>query len=232
MPVLLRRLVLVPLQCHMDGCGNVDARSYVSRFDARYGLFACAECFALHQSAIEGAVRSAQPNSLCAFADEDRVPLRITRTSGDEEMWVPIDDRVWAARFDSPERAPLFLDAKRGALVLMMSADGVFFRHHELAVLRAGNPSWHPTLDLRSETLLGADHLARWRAEWRRHALPVLPRRSVRVSGAGVRACSICLSESRDVYARTVCGHVFHALCLAKWLAVRDSCPECRSAFT
>jgi hypothetical protein len=220
------------MHCHFDGCTRADALSYVSPFDVRYGLFACAECFALHQSAIESAIRSAQPNSLRALGDGDRVPLRITRTSGAEEVWVPIDDRVWAARFESPERAPLVLDAKRGALVLMMSADSVFFRHHELSALCADNAGWHPTLDLRSETALGAEHLARWRAEWERHALPVLPRRSARVGGTDVRACSICLSASRDVFVKTACGHVFHASCLGKWSAVRDSCPVCRSAFT
>lgn len=38
--------------------------------------------------------------------------------------------------------------------------------------------------------------------------------------------CAICYSEMKTASV-TPCGHLFHGLCLRKWLYVKDSCPMC-----
>ncbi|GER52506.1 RING/U-box superfamily protein [Striga asiatica] len=43
--------------------------------------------------------------------------------------------------------------------------------------------------------------------------------------------CTICLSEfaaGERVKVLDKCGHGFHAQCIRRWLAARDSCPTCR----
>ena len=44
-------------------------------------------------------------------------------------------------------------------------------------------------------------------------------------------ACSICLADFRpreDILCRLPCGHLFHRACLADWLFIKPSCPNCR----
>jgi hypothetical protein len=40
--------------------------------------------------------------------------------------------------------------------------------------------------------------------------------------------CAICYTEMKTAYV-TPCSHLFHALCLKKWLYVQDRCPLCSS---
>lgn len=50
-------------------------------------------------------------------------------------------------------------------------------------------------------------------------------------SGGGVRGCVICLSEDStagQLLCHLPCDHVFHRVCVGKWLRVQDSCPTCR----
>ena len=50
-------------------------------------------------------------------------------------------------------------------------------------------------------------------------------------SGGGVRGCVICLSEENtagQLLCHLPCHHVFHRVCVGKWLRVQDSCPTCR----
>ncbi|KAI9577671.1 natterin-4-like [Glossina fuscipes] len=45
--------------------------------------------------------------------------------------------------------------------------------------------------------------------------------------------CAICSEYFRkndNIYATTVCGHVFHHQCLYRWLAISNTCPQCRSS--
>ncbi|XP_021892310.1 E3 ubiquitin-protein ligase RNF43-like [Carica papaya] len=46
----------------------------------------------------------------------------------------------------------------------------------------------------------------------------------------GVEQCVICMEEflGRPHLSRTACSHVYHSLCIAKWLALKKSCPICR----
>ncbi|CAM9329860.1 unnamed protein product [Ectocarpus sp. 4 AP-2014] len=49
--------------------------------------------------------------------------------------------------------------------------------------------------------------------------------------GGGVRGCVICLSENDMAgqhLCRLPCNHVFHRVCVGKWLSMQDSCPTCR----
>lgn len=51
--------------------------------------------------------------------------------------------------------------------------------------------------------------------------------------GAVDGLCSVCLAEfeaAEEVHRLPACGHVFHGLCIARWLdRDRFSCPLCRS---
>ena len=40
--------------------------------------------------------------------------------------------------------------------------------------------------------------------------------------------CSICLEDCPDVKP-TICGHFFHAKCMAPWKKEHDTCPTCRA---
>ena len=40
--------------------------------------------------------------------------------------------------------------------------------------------------------------------------------------------CSICYQDM-DAAKRTGCGHMFHAMCLRKWLYIQDTCPLCHA---
>lgn len=40
--------------------------------------------------------------------------------------------------------------------------------------------------------------------------------------------CAICYNEMKTAHV-TPCGHIFHAVCLRKWLYVKESCPMCHS---
>lgn len=47
----------------------------------------------------------------------------------------------------------------------------------------------------------------------------------------GHRGCVICLSEgsvATQLLCRLPCNHVFHRVCVGKWLRMHDSCPTCR----
>lgn len=47
----------------------------------------------------------------------------------------------------------------------------------------------------------------------------------------GHRGCVICLSEgsvTTQLLCRLPCNHVFHRVCVGKWLRMHDSCPTCR----
>ena len=42
--------------------------------------------------------------------------------------------------------------------------------------------------------------------------------------------CPICLLEIRSNHERrTACGHIFHAVCLERWLSQNPTCPLCRA---
>ena len=38
--------------------------------------------------------------------------------------------------------------------------------------------------------------------------------------------CAICYNEMKNARI-TPCGHIFHSMCLRKWLYVKESCPMC-----
>lgn len=38
--------------------------------------------------------------------------------------------------------------------------------------------------------------------------------------------CAICYNEMKSARI-TPCGHIFHSMCLRKWLYVKESCPMC-----
>ena len=38
--------------------------------------------------------------------------------------------------------------------------------------------------------------------------------------------CAICYNEMKTAHI-TPCGHIFHSMCLRKWLYVKESCPMC-----
>lgn len=42
-------------------------------------------------------------------------------------------------------------------------------------------------------------------------------------------ACAICLDEPRagDQVCRLGCAHVYHAVCIKRWLQQKNSCPVC-----
>lgn len=48
------------------------------------------------------------------------------------------------------------------------------------------------------------------------------------------KACPVCLLEigALSVVRRTVCGHVFHAVCLDHWGEKQMNCPLCRTSLT
>lgn len=55
------------------------------------------------------------------------------------------------------------------------------------------------------------------------------------ISNTSYNACSICLSdyEVNDTCAETKCNHLFHRVCLEKWIEQRQfNCPSCRADFT
>jgi hypothetical protein len=43
--------------------------------------------------------------------------------------------------------------------------------------------------------------------------------------------CSICYNEMKSAYI-TPCGHIFHGMCLRKWLYVKETCPMCHRDIT
>jgi hypothetical protein len=42
--------------------------------------------------------------------------------------------------------------------------------------------------------------------------------------------CTICIQEyeDRDVLRYLPCGHIYHAMCVDKWLRLKGQCPACR----
>ncbi|XP_021892307.1 E3 ubiquitin-protein ligase AIP2-like [Carica papaya] len=46
----------------------------------------------------------------------------------------------------------------------------------------------------------------------------------------GEEQCVICLEELLYVtqLSRMPCSHLYHSLCIAKWLTVHETCPSCR----
>ncbi|CAI9100435.1 OLC1v1037544C1 [Oldenlandia corymbosa var. corymbosa] len=51
------------------------------------------------------------------------------------------------------------------------------------------------------------------------------------VTGADAGECAVCMEVfESDVGGKQVpCGHVFHSVCIFKWLSDHNSCPLCRS---
>eukprot|EP00116_Pleurobrachia_bachei_P004779 sb/3465041/ len=45
----------------------------------------------------------------------------------------------------------------------------------------------------------------------------------------GLGSCPICTEPLKDGVVATKCGHVFHELCVATWLANNRQCPTCRA---
>ncbi|PRQ43402.1 putative aminoacyltransferase, E1 ubiquitin-activating enzyme [Rosa chinensis] len=59
-----------------------------------------------------------------------------------------------------------------------------------------------------------------------------LPSVEVRSGGGGPKECVICkeeMAESRDV-CEMPCRHLFHWVCILRWLSKRNTCPCCRFA--
>lgn len=46
--------------------------------------------------------------------------------------------------------------------------------------------------------------------------------------------CSICACgfEMTQIWRKLICGHVFHAECIDKWICDHDTCPTCRNNFS
>ncbi len=51
----------------------------------------------------------------------------------------------------------------------------------------------------------------------------------VMVERADAQDCPICLAHA-EAPVSLVCGHAFHEACIARWLAVRATCPMCRAS--
>lgn len=49
------------------------------------------------------------------------------------------------------------------------------------------------------------------------------------VAEAGENICSICTDESVRCDAHTHCAHAFHEVCLNAWVAIKNTCPMCRT---
>ena len=45
----------------------------------------------------------------------------------------------------------------------------------------------------------------------------------------GLGSCPICQESLKEDVVATKCGHVFHEMCVATWLANNRQCPTCRS---
>jgi len=44
--------------------------------------------------------------------------------------------------------------------------------------------------------------------------------------------CAICLDSNEKSLITLECGHMFHVLCMMKWVVKNRSCPLCRTAIT
>lgn len=51
----------------------------------------------------------------------------------------------------------------------------------------------------------------------------------VMVERADAQDCPVCLAHAESPVS-LVCGHAFHEACIARWLAVRATCPMCRAS--
>lgn len=44
--------------------------------------------------------------------------------------------------------------------------------------------------------------------------------------------CVICLDRMTTVGARLPCGHVYHRACIARWAAIKPTCPLCTASLS
>ena len=57
---------------------------------------------------------------------------------------------------------------------------------------------------------------------------------SSRSQESDLGTCSICMEEfsSTKLVTRMDCSHLYHSVCILKWLENRDTCPNCRRNFS
>ena len=47
--------------------------------------------------------------------------------------------------------------------------------------------------------------------------------------GMGFLNCPICVEKLKDDVVATICGHVFHSVCVKRWIKEHRDCPSCRT---
>lgn len=74
------------------------------------------------------------------------------------------------------------------------------------------------------------EFIKRYTAVTKMKQLPIFEQINENDSMRANDLCAICYYEIKTAEARiTVCNHLFHSICLRKWLYIRDTCPLCQS---
>uniref|UniRef100_A0A7N0T830 RING-type E3 ubiquitin transferase n=1 Tax=Kalanchoe fedtschenkoi TaxID=63787 RepID=A0A7N0T830_KALFE len=62
-------------------------------------------------------------------------------------------------------------------------------------------------------------------------AVAALEKVEAEEGAAATGCCAICMEEDQvRLNSRMPCRHVFHTMCIEKWLRISSSCPTCRFA--